>query len=299
MAGVKLENPLVLASGVLGNTSELLIRVAKAGAGAVTTKSIGPRPNPGYRGPNIVEVSCGYVNAMGLPNPGAENFKGEIEKYKNETDTPIIASVYGSTEEDFAFVAKKLANAGADIIELNVSCPHSREGIINIGLNPRATRSIVEAVKSEVKVPVFVKMPGNTNIPSLLEVAKEAINGGVDGFTAINTLPAMAIDIETFKPLIGYGVGGLSGPAIKPVAIRIVYELRKITDLPIIGVGGVTNYRDVIEFILAGANAVGIGTALVWDPEIKIFERIKRGIKEYMINKGIKSIHELVGAVDI
>jgi len=246
-----------------------------------------------------VEVACGYINAMGLPNPGVASFKEEIRKYKKETNTPLIASVYGSTEDEFTIVSKELAKAGADIIELNVSCPHSKEEIINIGLDPKATRNVVEAVKSEVKLPVFVKMPGNTNISNLLEVAKEAIRGGVDGFTAINTLPAMVIDIETFKPMLGYGVGGLSGPAIKPVAIRVVFELRKITDLPIIGVGGATSYRDVVEFILAGANAVGIGTALVWDPEIKIFEKIQRELKDYMNRKGIGSLRDIIGGVKL
>jgi len=297
IGGIKLENPLVLASGILGNTAELLVRVAKAGAGAVTTKSIGPYKNEGHKGPNIVEVNCGYINAMGLPNPGVEIFKKEIKRYKEMCSTPLIASVFGTTEEDFAHVASELYKAGADLIELNVSCPHSKEGILNIGLNPKATEKVIKRVKENISAPLLLKVPGNTNIESLKEVIVASINAGIDGFTAINTLPAMAIDIETQRPILGFGIGGLSGPAIKPVAVRIVYEIRKITDLPIIGVGGVLTYKDAIEFLLAGANAVGIGTALTKDKDLKIFKEILQGLQSYMEKKSIKSIKDIAGLI--
>ena len=297
ISGIKLKTPLVLASGILGNTAELLMRVAKAGAGAVTTKSIGPEKNEGHKGPNIVEVNCGYLNAMGLPNPGADIFENEIKRYKKACTTPLIASVFGTTEEAFASVASKLCEAGADLIELNVSCPHSKEGILNIGLDPKATGKVVKAVKNAVDVPVLLKLPGNTNIESLKKVVLEAIKYEIDGFTAINTLPAMSIDIETQMPILGFGIGGLSGPAIKPVAVRIVYEIRKITDLPIIGVGGVSTFEDAVEFIIAGANAVGVGTALTKDKELKTFKKIIDGLIAYMEEKGFSSIKDFSGII--
>ena len=297
LTGIKLGNPLILASGILGNTAELLVRVAKAGAGAVTTKSIGPTKNEGHKGPNIVEVDCGYINAMGLPNPGVQIFKEEIKRYKELCETPIIASIFGATEDEFAYVASELHKAGADLIELNVSCPHSKEEILNIGLNPEATKKVVKAVKNVVKAPIFLKVPGNTNIESLKKVLLAAISAGIDGFTAINTLPAMSIDVETQKPILGFGIGGLSGPAIKPVAVRIVYEIRKMTTLPIIGVGGITTYEDVIEFLIAGANAVGIGTALVKDKELKTFKKITEGLLSYMRRKEIVTINDLSGII--
>ncbi|MCD6484353.1 MAG: dihydroorotate dehydrogenase [Candidatus Odinarchaeota archaeon] len=297
ICGIKLKNPLVLASGILGNTADLLFRVAKAGAGAVTTKSIGPHKNEGHKGPNIVEVNCGYINAMGLPNPGVEIFKEEIRGYKEMCDTPLIASVFGTSEEEFAYVASELYKAGADLIELNVSCPHSKEGILNIGLSPRATERVIKKVKEAINAPLLLKVPGNTNIGNLRDVVSASVNAGIDGFTAINTLPAMVIDIETQKSILGFGIGGLSGPAIKPVAVRIVYEIRKITDLPIIGVGGVSTYEDAIEFLLAGANAVGIGTALTKDKDLKIFKEILQGLISYMEKKGIRSIKDISGLI--
>ncbi len=294
---IKLENPLVLASGILGNTADLLVRVARAGAGAVTTKSIGPRENMGHPSPNIVEVNCGYINAMGLPNPGIQKFVEEVKKYKLTCSKPLIGSIYGSTEKEYALVAEKMSEAGADIIELNVSCPHSKEGIINIGWDAKLVSRVVKSVKDVVNKPVFLKLPGNTNIKSLKEVVNSAIKYGIDGFTAINTLPAMAIDVETMLPILGNTVGGLSGPAIKPIGVRIVYELRKITDLPIIGVGGVKTHIDVLEYVLAGANAVAIGSALVHDKEITIFKEIQKNLEEYLAKKNIKTIRELIGLI--
>ncbi|MGQ4892537.1 MAG: dihydroorotate dehydrogenase [Candidatus Njordarchaeia archaeon] len=294
---IKLDNPLILASGILGNTAELLIRVAKAGAGAVTTKSIGLRENRGHPEPNIVQVECGYLNAMGLPNPGVDAFVEEIQIYKKNCKKPLIASVFGTNEDEYSQVAEKLYRAGADIIELNVSCPHSKEGIINIGWDPNTTRKIVESVKNTVSIPIFLKLPGNTNLKNLRETVEASIDAGVDGFTAINTLPAMAINIDTGVAYLGNVVGGLSGPAIKPVGVRIVYEVRKITDLPIIGVGGVKSFADVVEYMMAGANAVGIGTALVGDREIGIFKRIKGDLIKYLDEKGLGNIGELVGVV--
>ncbi len=294
---IKLENPLVLASGILGNTADLLIRVAKSGAGAVTTKSIGPRENMGHPSPNIVEVECGYINAMGLPNPGILKFVGEIRKYKLKCRKPLIGSIYGSTEKEYGFVAERMDEAGADIIELNVSCPHSRENIINIGWDPKLVSNVIKNVKEVVDKPVFLKLPGNTNLKNLRDVVNAAIKHEVDGFTAINTLPAMAVDVETMLPILGNKVGGLSGLAVKPIGVRIVYEVRKITDLPIIGVGGVRTYRDVLEYILVGANAVAMGSALVHDKKITVFREIKGKLEEHLAERNIKTIRELIGLI--
>jgi len=279
---IQLENPLILASGILGTNAEILCRLAKAGFAAVTTKSIGPYPNEGHPGPNVIEVPCGFINAIGLRNPGIDVFSEEIKKFKKICKKPLIVSIYANDTEGYGRVAKVAENSGADVIEVNVSCPHSKEKILNIGLDARLTAEVIEEVKKNVKrIPIFIKLPGNTNIPSFLDVAKSAIDSGIDGFVAINTLPAIAIDIEIGKPILGFKVGGLSGPAIKHVALRLVYELRKVTDLPIIGVGGITNYRDVLEFIATGANAVQIGSA-IGKYGTKIIRRILRNLTRYL-----------------
>lgn len=290
VGGLKLRNPVMLAAGILGMSHETLRRVYESGAGAVVTKSIGLEPRMGFSNPTVVGVDCGLINAMGLPNPGAKEFRGEIEKLKRE-GVCVIASVYGFTTEEYVEVAKILSEAGADAIELNCSCPHvSKVGLI--GQNPELVREVTEAVKDAVNVPVYVKL--TPNVTDIASVAKAAEEAGADAVTAINTVKALAIDIELQRPILSATFGGLSGPAIKPIALRAVYEIYKAIEIPVIGVGGIKNWRDAIEFHLAGATATQIGTA-IYLKGTRVFKEITEGIKRYLKRKGYKSIKEIIG----
>jgi len=260
LAGLRLANPTMLASGILGYSAETLESIVDGGTGAVVTKSVGSKPRVGYANPTIVQTSCGLINAMGLPNPGIDEFVKEIREAKTVLNVPLIVSVYGFSAEEYATVAKKAVDAGAHAIELNVSCPHVRETGSEIGQNPRILAEVVEKVKAVVDKPVFVKL--SPNVTSIAEIAEAATKAGADAITAINTIKAMAIDTETAIPILGNRTGGLSGSAIKPTAIRCVYEIYERVKVPIIGCGGIVNWRDAVEFLLAGASAVQIGTAV-------------------------------------
>jgi dihydroorotate dehydrogenase (NAD+) catalytic subunit len=268
--------------------------IAKSGASAVVTKSVGLKPRTGYANPTVVQTKCGLINAMGLPNPGIEEFAKEIKAAKAAplAATPLIVSVYGFSEEEYATVAKKAAEAGADAIELNVSCPHVKETGSEIGQNPEILSKVVRKVKSSVDKPIFVKL--SPNVTDIAEIAETAEKAGVDALTAINTVKAMAIDTETAIPILSNKIGGLSGPAIKPIAIRCVYEIYERVKVPIVGCGGVTNWRDAVEFLLAGASAVQIGTAVA-SKELGVFGAVVRGIDAYLKRKGFKSVNEIVG----
>jgi len=289
IAGLRLRNPLILAAGVLGVTGFSLRRVAEAGAGAVVTKSIGPKPREGYANPTLLETSCGFLNAMGLPNPGAEEFGHEI-KDANEGGVPVIASIFGASKQQFAYVGSLMEKAGADALELNVSCPHAE--VLDFGQSPDLTFSVIKAVKKSVGIPVFVKL--TPNVTDMVTIARKAEDAGADALTCVNTLRAMAIDIETGRPILANKVGGLSGPAIKPVAVRCVYEVSKAVNIPVIGCGGITHWEDAIEFLLAGASAVQIGSAIALRG-LNVFKDITKGIRAYLERKGYGSVKEIVG----
>lgn len=292
LAGLRLSNPTMLASGILGYTAETFKNIAEGGAGAIVTKSIGLKPRSGYPNPTIAQTNCGLLNAMGLPNPGIEEFAKEISKAKNVLNIPLIVSVYGFTAEEYATVAEKAVAAGADAVELNVSCPHVRETGSEIGQNPKILEEVVRKVKSAVHKPVFVK--SSPNVTSIAEIAEAAVKAGADGVTAINTVKAMVINTETTMPILSNKFGGFSGPAIKPIAIRCVYEVYEHVKVPIIGCGGITNWRDAVEFLLAGASAVQIGTAIATKGP-KVFKAVTRGINAYLKKKGFRSVNEIVG----
>jgi dihydroorotate dehydrogenase (NAD+) catalytic subunit len=282
----------MLASGILGYSAETLKSIVKGGAGAVVTKSVGIKPREGYANPTIVQTNCGLINAMGLPNPGIDEFVKEIREAKTALNVPLIVSVYGFAAEEYAKVAKKAVEAGADAIELNISCPHVKETGSEIGQNPKILAEVVEKVKAVVDKPVFVKL--SPNVTSIAETADAAVEAGADAITAINTVKAMAIDTETGMPILSNRVGGLSGSAIKPIAVRCVYEIYEQVKVPIIGCGGVTNWRDAVEFLLAGATAVQIGTAVaIKGPNV--FKAVNQGIDAYLKRKGFRSVEEIVG----
>ena len=291
LAGLKLANPTMLASGILGYTGLSLKTVIDAGAGAVVTKSMGLEPRTGYPNPTVVQTDCGLLNAMGLPNPGISHFKEEMKQLKS-TKVPIVLSIYGYSAQEFVKVAKTAATMGADAVELNVSCPHIEKAGAEIGCDPVLLTEIVEEVKKAVNVPVIVKL--TPNVANIAEIARAAEKAGADAITAINTVKAMSIETETGRPLLANKFGGLSGPAIKPIAVRCIYDVYRSVDVPVIGCGGVASWQDAIELMLAGASAVQIGTAIAFKgPEV--FSSVTAGIDAYLKRKGYKNVKELVG----
>jgi len=269
----------MLAAGILGTTGASLRRAALAGAGGVVTKSLGSVPREGHPGPTIVQVDCGLLNAMGLPNPSYKKFQEEIDIAKTG-GVPVVASIFGSSAEEFAGIARGL---DADAFELNLSCPHAEKYGSELGRYPDLVEAVTGAVKAAANAPVWVKLTPNT--ADIVELGLAAQRGGADAVVAINTLKAMAIDIETGYPILGNRFGGLSGPAIKPVAVRSVYDLALRLDIPVIGVGGVTSWEDAVEMIMAGAWAVQVGTAL--KKGYGIFEEITLGLARYLERKSM------------
>ena len=291
IVGLKLVNPTMLASGILGYTGLSLKSVIEAGAGAIVTKSMGLEPRTGYPNPTVVQVDCGLLNAMGLPNPGISHFREEMKQLKS-TGVPNIVSIYGYSSEEFAKVAETAVKMGADAIELNVSCPHIKKAGAEIGCDPLLLTDVVKEVKKKVAKPVIVKL--TPNVANIGEIAEAAEKAGVDAITAINTVKAMNIEIETGRPLLANKFGGLSGPAIKPIAVRCVYDVYSSVDVPVIGCGGITSWQNAIEFMLAGASAVQIGTAIDFKG-VSVFSSIAKGINTYLKRKGFKNVKELVG----
>ncbi len=292
-AGLKLANPTVLASGILGYSGDSLGRVAKAGAGAVVTKSVGIEARPGYPNPTVVQVEAGLINAMGLPNPGINDFAEEISYAKTLLKVPLIVSVFGYSPEEYATVAEKAVKAGADAVELNVSCPHVKDTGHEIGQHEKTLEEVVEKVKETVKCSVIVKL--SPNVTDIVEIAKIAVRAGADALTAVNTMKAVAIDVDAQMPILSNVKGGLSGPAIKPIALRCVYDIFEADlKVPIFGCGGITTWRDAVEFLLAGASAVQIGTGVSLE-DISIFENVNKGVQSYLQRKGYRSVNEIVG----
>ena len=288
---IKMKNPTMLAAGVLGSTAASLNWAARSGAGAVVTKSFGKEPNKGYVNPTTVEVTGGIINAIGLSNPGVENFRGELEKLDGRV--PGIASIYGATPQDFADIALQIQDT-VDAVELNVSCPHAMGGCgAAIGQDPNLTSEIVKAVKKAVEIPVIVKL--TPNVTDIVEIAVSAEAAGCGALTMINSLgPGMKIDLETGKPILSNRFGGMSGPAVKPIALRCVFDVYEAVEVPIIGVGGVRDYRDVVEFLYAGARAVQVGTAVMYDG-LDVFNKINKGLEKFMVQRGYRSIGEMIG----
>ncbi len=292
IAGLQLDNPTILASGVLGYSAESLNRVVKGGAGAVVTKSIGLEPRVGYPNPTVVQAEAGLINAMGLPNPGINVYAQEIKYCKTILLIPLIVSVFGYSADEYVAVAKKAVDAGADALELNVSCPHVQFTGAEIGQNPKLLAEVVEKVKASVGKPILVKL--SPNVADIAATARIAVEAGADALTSANTIKAMAIDSETMRPILSNLKGGLSGPAIKPVALRCVYDIREeLPDVPIIGCGGITDWRDAVEFMLAGASAVQVGTAVGLE-NTEVFQTIAKGIEVYLRRKHYGSVKEIV-----
>ncbi len=279
------------AAGVLGMSPAILKRIYDSGAGAVVTKSLGPVPRKGHPNPTFVRVACGGLNAMGLPNPGAEYFVDEIKTLK-KNGVPVIASFFGGSVQEFAEVAYTLSRAGADALELNASCPNVAKELGMLAADATNIEKVTAAVKDETKLPVFVKLsPSVTNIKI---IAKAAEWGGADAITAVNTVKAIAIDVNMRRPILSNVTGGLSGPAMKPIALRSVWDVVQAVDIPVIGCGGITTGEDAVEFILAGATALEVGTA-VMTHGLGIYNEINDGIASYMAKNGFNEVKEMVG----
>jgi dihydroorotate dehydrogenase (NAD+) catalytic subunit len=291
IAGIKLPNPTILASGILGVSAEIMIRASRAGAGAVVCKSFNRNGREGYRNPSFIEVPGGFLNALGIPNPGMDEMREEVETV-SKAGVPIIASVFGFDAEEFAAAAAMGERGGAIAVELNVSCPHVKEVGVEIGQRPKVVAEVTQAVKNRVHVPVLVKL--SPNVTDITEVAKAAQNAGADGITAINTALGMAVDVDSGYPILGGIFGGLSGAALHPIAVRAIYQIKQAVKIPIIGVGGIQDWRGAMEMMMAGASAVQIGTA-VTTKGLEIFRDVTIGISKFLEHKGWRSIREAVG----
>jgi dihydroorotate dehydrogenase (NAD+) catalytic subunit len=299
LCGVDLANPLILASGILGTEAELMARVARSGAAAVTAKSCGLEPRAGHPNPTVLAWEHGLINAVGLANPGAEAEVEELARTRallKPLGVALIASVFADTVENFACVAGRVVEAGPDLLEVNISCPnvHDEFGTpfaADAAAAAQVTAAVIESVAG--RVPVLVKLLPNVNDIAAIARAVEA--AGADGITAINTLAGMVIDVHAQRPILANRTGGLSGPAIRPLAVRCVYEIYRAVDLPIIGTGGVSNGRDAVEMIMAGATAVGIGSA-VYGEGPEVFRRIAGEMEELLAELGYGSVAEMRGA---
>lgn len=296
VCGIEFENPLILAAGVMGSTASSLNWILDSGASGVVTKSFSKEPNKGYKNPTTVEVEGGIINAIGLSSPGVDLFKEElklIRENENKAGKIAIASIYGSNPEEFSYISKEIEGL-VDMIELNISCPHAMSGCgAAIGQDPILTEKIVKKVKKSCLIPIVAKL--TPNVTDINEIAIATERGGADAITLINSLgPGMKINIETGVPILSNKFGGMSGPAIKPIALRCVWDVFESCNIPIMGVGGITNYKDVVEFLYAGATATQIGTGIMYEG-IEIFSKIANGLKKFMIKNEFNSIDEMIG----
>ena len=289
ITGIVLENPLMLASGILDENGYTMKNVLESGAAAVVTKSIGRSERTGYRPPIVAEIPDGLLNAVGLANPGIDNFANEM-RIAREVGKPVIGSIFGGTVEEFIYVGRKMEEYGASALELNLSCPHVIGVGSEVGSDPKLVEEIIVALKGKVKIPVWAKL--SPNVTDILKVADAAAMA--DAFVVINTVRGMAIDIHARRPVLSNAYGGLSGKAIKNVGIRYTYQLYKETGKPIIGVGGIETYQDALEYIMAGASAVEIGTG-VYTMGKSIFQEICRGLSSFMDSEGFTSVKDIVG----
>ena len=293
IAGVKLKNPVMEASGTFGSGEEYSEFVDLNRLGAVVTKGVANVPWPGNPTPRIAETYGGMINSIGLQNPGVEVFAGRDIPFLKKYDTKIVVNVCGKTTEDYIQVVERLRDEPVDLLEINISCPNVKEGGIAFGQDPKAVEAITKAVKAHAKQPIIMKL--SPNVTDITVMAKAAEAGGADAISLINTLTGMKIDIHRRTFAVANKTGGLSGPAIRPVAVRMVYQAAQAVKLPIIGMGGICNGEDALEFILAGATAVAVGTANFHNPYATV-ETVE-GIRRYMERYGVKDIKELIGAV--
>lgn len=293
IAGVEWKNPVTVASGTFGSGSEFAEYVDLNKLGAVTTKGVANIPWPGNPTPRVAETYGGMMNAVGLQNPGIDLFCERDIPFLRAYDTKIIVNVCGKSEEDYCEVVERLADEDVDMLEINISCPNVKEGGIAFGQNPKAAEEITRAVKKYAKQPVIMKL--SPNVTSIGEMAKAVEAGGADAVSLINTLTGMKIDIQRKAFVLANKTGGVSGPAIHPIAVRMVYEAANAVNIPVIGMGGIACAEDAVEMILAGASAVSVGTANFRNPSVTM--EVVDGIERYMQEQGFENITDMVGLV--
>lgn len=293
IAGVEFKNPVTTASGTFGSGTEYSEFVDLSLLGAVTTKGVANVPWPGNPTPRIAETYGGMINAIGLQNPGIDVFVNRDIPFLKQYDTKIIVNVCGKTTEDYIDVVERLGDQPVDLLEINISCPNVKEGGIAFGQDPKAVEAITREVKRHAKQPIIMKL--SPNVTDITVMAKAAEAGGADALSLINTLTGMKIDINRRSFALANKTGGMSGPAVKPVAVRMVYQVAQAVRLPIIGMGGIVTAEDALEFILAGATAVAVGTANFHNPYAT--KEVVEGIEAYMRKYGVEDINELIGAV--
>ena len=293
LAGVELKNPVMTCSGTFGSGMEYAEFVDLSRLGAVVTKGVANVPWPGNPTPRVAEVYGGMLNAIGLQNPGIDVFCERDIPFLQKYDTKIIVNVCGRTTEDYCEVVDRLAEQPVDMLEINISCPNVKHGGIAFGQDPKAVEAITKAVKERAKQPIIMKL--SPNVTDIAEMARAAEAGGADVISLINTITGMKIDVNRRKFVLANKTGGMSGPAVKPVALRMVYQVAQAVKVPVIGMGGISTAEDALEFILAGATAVSVGTANFADPQATV--KIIEGIEAYMKAQEVADIHELIGAV--
>lgn len=293
IAGVELKNPVMTASGTFGSGMEYGEFVDLNKLGAVVTKGVANVPWEGNPTPRVAEVYGGMLNAIGLQNPGIDVLMERDLPFLQQYDTRIIVNVCGKTVEDYVEVVEKLSDSPADLLEINVSCPNVKEGAIAFGQKPEALSDITKQIKKHAKQPVIMKL--SPNVTDIAEMAKVAEASGADALSLINTLTGMKIDIEKRRFVLANKTGGMSGPAIKPIAVRMVYQAAHAVKIPVIGMGGIASAEDAVEFLLAGASAVSVGAMNFVNPYVT--EEIIKGIEDYMKRTGVSDVKELIGAV--
>ena len=295
LCGVTLKNPVMTASGTFGSGAEYSEFTDLNRLGAVVTKGVANVPWPGNPTPRVAEVYGGMLNAVGLQNPGIDLFCERDIPFLKKYDTKIIVNVCGHSTEEYVEVVKRLAEEPVDMLEINISCPNVKEGGMAFGTDAKMIEEITSKVKAVSKVPLIVKL--SPNVTDIAEMAKAAEAGGADAISLINTLLGMKIDINTRRPVLNNNMGGMSGPAVMPVAVRMVYQVRQAVKLPIIGMGGITTGEDAVEFLLAGADAVSVGTAGIVDPYAWI--KVRNGINDYLDKNGYESVNDIVGKLEM
>lgn len=293
IAGVEFKNPVTVSSGTFGSGIEYSDFVDLGRLGAVTTKGVANVPWEGNPTPRVAEVKSGMLNAIGLQNPGVDTFVKRDIPFLRKYDTKIIVNVCGHEPKEYVEVVERLAKEDVDMLEINVSCPNVKAGGITLGTNPKSVESIAKEIKAKAKQPIIIKL--SPNVTDITEIAKAAEAGGADSVSLINTITGMKIDVNRRKFVLANKTGGMSGPAVHPVAVRMVYQVANAVSIPIIGMGGVTDYEDALELIMAGATMVAVGTSNFNNPRTTM--EVIDGIENYMKNNNVLDIHELIGCV--
>lgn len=295
LAGIKMKNPITVASGTFGYGREFAEYIDLNKLGGIVTKGTSLKPRPGNKPPRVCETPAGMLNAIGLQNPGVEHFINEDLPWLRKFNTAVIVNACGSTVEDYVELCKILNKTDIDGVELNLSCPNVKEGCLAFGTTYEGVKNVTSQVRKVLDKPLIVKL--SPNVTDITQPAKAAQDAGADGVSLINTLLGMSIDIHKRRPILANNIGGLSGPAVKPVAVRMVYQVAQAVDIPILGLGGIVTGDDAIEFMLAGATAVSIGTGNFISPEVSV-DAVK-GIEDYMRKYGIEDINDIIGKVQM